>query len=62
MPAIIFIHPDGKSDRVETSDGEGAMQAATRHNLDGILAELRRQRDVRDLPRPCRPELAGAPA
>ena len=39
MPAIIFIHPGGKSDRVETSGGESAMQAATRHGLDGILAE-----------------------
>ncbi|MCK1653216.1 (2Fe-2S)-binding protein [Bradyrhizobium sp. 149] len=39
MPAITFIHPDGKSDHIETSDGESAMQAATRHGLDGILAE-----------------------
>jgi 2Fe-2S ferredoxin len=39
MPAITFIHADGKSDRVETSGGESAMQAATRHGLDGILAE-----------------------
>jgi 2Fe-2S ferredoxin len=39
MPAITFIHPDGRSDRIETSDGESAMQAATRHGLDGILAE-----------------------
>jgi 2Fe-2S ferredoxin len=39
MPAITFIHPDGKSERIETSDGESAMQAATRHGLDGILAE-----------------------
>ncbi|UZE50694.1 (2Fe-2S)-binding protein [Rhodopseudomonas sp. P2A-2r] len=39
MPAIIFIHPDGKSDRVEISDGDSAMQAATRHGLKGILAE-----------------------
>ncbi|MBR0714144.1 2Fe-2S iron-sulfur cluster-binding protein [Bradyrhizobium liaoningense] len=39
MPAITFIHPDGKSDRVETSDGDSAMQAATRYGLDGILAE-----------------------
>ncbi|WP_448046023.1 2Fe-2S iron-sulfur cluster-binding protein [Bradyrhizobium liaoningense] len=39
MPAITIIHPDGKSDRVETSDGESAMQAATRYGLDGILAE-----------------------
>ncbi|MCA1427822.1 MULTISPECIES: 2Fe-2S iron-sulfur cluster-binding protein [Bradyrhizobium] len=39
MPAITFIHPDGKSYRVETAGGESAMQAATRHGLDGILAE-----------------------
>ncbi|TYO64075.1 (2Fe-2S)-binding protein [Bradyrhizobium hipponense] len=39
MPAINFMHPDGKSDRIETSDSESAMQAATRHGLDGILAE-----------------------
>jgi 2Fe-2S ferredoxin len=39
MPAITFIHADGKSDRVETSGDESAMQAATRHGLDGILAE-----------------------
>jgi 2Fe-2S ferredoxin len=39
MTAIIFIHPNGQSDRVETGDGESAMQAATRHGLDGILAE-----------------------
>ena len=39
MPAITFIHPDGKSDRVETAGGESVMQAATRHGLDGILAE-----------------------
>ncbi|MBR1167695.1 2Fe-2S iron-sulfur cluster-binding protein [Bradyrhizobium liaoningense] len=39
MPAIIFIHADGKPDRVETSGGESAMQAATRHGVEGILAE-----------------------
>ncbi|SPP99259.1 MULTISPECIES: 2Fe-2S iron-sulfur cluster-binding protein [Bradyrhizobium] len=39
MPAITFIHPDGKSIRIETVGGESAMQAATRHGLDGILAE-----------------------
>jgi ferredoxin, 2Fe-2S len=39
MPAITFIHPNGKNDRVDVSDGESAMQAATRHGLDGILAE-----------------------
>ena len=45
MPAITFIHPDGRSDRVETSDGESAMQAATRHGLDGILAECGRSEE-----------------
>ena len=39
MPAITFIHPNGKNDRVDVGDGESAMQAATRHVLDGILAE-----------------------
>ena len=39
MPAITFIHPDGKSDHIETGDGESAMQAATRHGIGGILAE-----------------------
>lgn len=39
MPSIIFIHPDGKSERVEANDGQSAMQAATMHGLDGILAE-----------------------
>ena len=39
MPAITFIHPTGKNDRVDVGDGESAMQAATRHGLDGILAE-----------------------
>jgi len=39
MPAITFIHPNGKNDRVDVGDGESAMQAATRHGLDGILAE-----------------------
>ncbi|WP_025033628.1 2Fe-2S iron-sulfur cluster-binding protein [Bradyrhizobium sp. DOA9] len=39
MPDIIFIHADGKPDRVETSDGESAMQAATRHVVAAILAE-----------------------
>ena len=39
MPTISFVHPDSNSERVEVSDGESAMQAATRHGLDGILAE-----------------------
>jgi ferredoxin, 2Fe-2S len=39
MPIITFIHPDGRHQRVEASDGESAMIAATRHGIDGILAE-----------------------
>ena len=39
MPTISFIHPDGKTDRIEVGNGESAMQAATGHGLDGILAE-----------------------
>ncbi|MCA1455541.1 (2Fe-2S)-binding protein [Bradyrhizobium sp. BRP22] len=39
MTAVTFIHPNRRSDRLETGDGESAMQAATRHGLDGILAE-----------------------
>ena len=39
MPAIIFIHPAGQHERVEASNGESAMLAATRHGLDGIVAE-----------------------
>jgi 2Fe-2S ferredoxin len=39
MPAITFIHPGGEPERVEASDGESAMLAATKHGLDGIVAE-----------------------
>ena len=39
MPSIIFIHPDGRKQRIEASDGESAMQAATREDISGILAE-----------------------
>jgi 2Fe-2S ferredoxin len=39
MPAIIFIHPTGQREGVEASHGESAMLAATRHGLDGIVAE-----------------------
>jgi ferredoxin, 2Fe-2S len=39
MPVITFIRPDGNSIRVAATDGESAMQAASRHGLDGILAE-----------------------
>ena len=62
MPAITFIHPDGKSDRVETAGGESVMQAATRHGLDGILAECGGNAMCGDLPCLCRRELARATA
>ena len=39
MPSIIFIHPDGSRQHIEASAGESAMQAATRHDISGILAE-----------------------
>ena len=39
MPSLIFIHPDGSRQPIETSVGESAMQAATRHDVSGILAE-----------------------
>ena len=39
MPSIIFIHPDGSRQHIEASAGESAMQAATRPDLSGILAE-----------------------
>jgi ferredoxin, 2Fe-2S len=39
MPSIIFIHPDGSRQPIKASVGESAMQAATRHDVSGILAE-----------------------
>ncbi len=39
MPSIIFMHPDGSRQHIEASAGESAMQAATRHDISGILAE-----------------------
>ena len=39
MPSIIFIHPGGRRQQVEASVGESAMQAATREDISGILAE-----------------------
>ena len=39
MPTITFVYPNGQRERVEASDGESAMLAATRHGLDGIVAE-----------------------
>jgi len=39
MPSITFVHPDGLAQRIEASNGESAMQAATRQDVSGILAE-----------------------
>ena len=39
MTSIIFIHPDGRNERVETNGSESAMLAATSQGIDGILAE-----------------------
>ena len=39
MPTITFIDPAGHPERVDAGDGESAMLAATRHGLDGIVAE-----------------------
>src|SRR5258707_10005945 len=39
MATITFIRPDIRSERVEADIGESAMLAATKHGLDGIVAE-----------------------
>jgi 2Fe-2S ferredoxin len=39
MPSITFIHPDGRRQQIEANVGESAMQAATRQDINGILAE-----------------------
>ena len=39
MPTIRFIHPDNRSESVETDIGNSAMRAALMHGLDGIIAE-----------------------
>jgi 2Fe-2S ferredoxin len=39
MPSITFIHPDGRRQQIEAGAGESAMQAATRQDISGILAE-----------------------
>lgn len=39
MPVITFIHQDGSEQRIEANVGESAMQAATRHGVNGIVAE-----------------------
>ena len=39
MTSIIFIHPDGRDQRIEADSSDSAMLAATSHGVDGILAE-----------------------
>jgi ferredoxin, 2Fe-2S len=39
MPTINFIHPDSRNERAEAKIGDSAMLAASRHGLDGIVAE-----------------------
>lgn len=39
MAKIVYVHPSGKRDTLEGSDGLSVMQAATSRGLDGILAE-----------------------
>jgi ferredoxin, 2Fe-2S len=39
MLTITFIRPDNRSERIEADIGESAMLAATKHGLDGIVAE-----------------------
>jgi 2Fe-2S ferredoxin len=39
MPTIDFIHPGGRHQRVDASEGESAMMAAARHGITGIVAE-----------------------
>ena len=39
MTSIIFIHPDGRNERIEADGAESAMLAATSRGVDGILAE-----------------------
>jgi ferredoxin, 2Fe-2S len=39
VPAITFIDPDGRHQRVDAGSRESAMMAATRHGIDEIMAE-----------------------
>ena len=39
MPVITFVCPDNRSENIEADIGESAMQAATRHGVDEIVAE-----------------------
>ena len=39
MTAITFIHPDGRSERIEARIGDSLMQLAVAHGIDEIVAE-----------------------
>jgi len=39
MPAITFIHPNGERERIDAATAKAPMLAATKHGLDGIVAE-----------------------
>src|SRR5689334_18559360 len=39
MPSVTFIHPDGRSERVEAEAGTSTMNTALVHGVSGILAE-----------------------
>jgi ferredoxin, 2Fe-2S len=39
MTTITFIHPDGRSERIEGKTGDSVMQLAVAHGIDEIVAE-----------------------
>ncbi|MGO9358428.1 MAG: 2Fe-2S iron-sulfur cluster-binding protein [Xanthobacteraceae bacterium] len=39
MPAITFVHPDQRSERIEANVGDSAMQVAVTHGVTEIVAE-----------------------
>jgi 2Fe-2S ferredoxin len=39
MTTITFIHPDGRSRRIEARIGDSVMQLAVAHGIDEIVAE-----------------------
>src|SRR5437588_12774616 len=39
MPSVTFVHLNGLKECFEAGESENAMLAATRHGIDGIVAE-----------------------
>ncbi len=39
MPAVVFVHPDGRRETVEGENGTTIMQLATGNSIDGIIGE-----------------------